>query len=153
MPPPEFNWEEAHQSERTAYAVKIMSAFGNATTVFKEKGNGGVYEYATYLHSRIYDVESSGAKLRYVHLMTSMAQTLSTKHTKYVELNGFMIDIAHVDPHERMQLMLMEIMSISDQIDIEATGLGKPPTTINTMTGEQATSPSPTANDTTSTMA
>ena len=72
MPPLEFNWEEAHQSKRTAYAIEIMSAFGKATTVFKQKGNGGVYEYATYLHSRIYDVESSGAKLRYRHLMTTI---------------------------------------------------------------------------------
>ena len=79
-----------------------MSAFGKATTVFKQKGNGGVYEYATYLHSRIYDVESSGAKLRYVHLMTSMAQTLGTMHAKYAKLNGFMKNTTHVDPHERI---------------------------------------------------
>ena len=51
MPPPENNTKEDHDSERTARAVKIMSAFGKATTVFKQKDIGGVYEYATYLHN------------------------------------------------------------------------------------------------------
>ena len=59
----------------------------------------------------------------------------------YKELDGFLIDIASVDPHERLQLMLMEIMAIFDQVAFKEYKIMPPP------------SPPLATNDTTNTMA
>jgi hypothetical protein len=130
-----------------------MSEFGKATSIFEQRGIGGVYDYATYLYTRTHDVKSSGAKLRYNHIMTTMAQALSNMHTKFEELNGFMTDTEHVDPHERMQLMLMEIMSLCDQIDIDDRAQDKAVTAITMVKHEHTAPTSPPADDTTNTVA
>lgn len=64
-----------------------------------------------------------------------------------------MTNTAHIDPHERLQLMLMEIMSIADQIDIEDDTQDKTVTAITTVTHGQTAPASPLADDTTSTVA
>jgi hypothetical protein len=150
--PPEANTEEAHHSASTETAVKILSDFGKAPSIFEQRGFGGVYDYVTYLYARTHDVESSGAKLRYTHIMAEMIQALRDIDTKFDELNGFMTDTERVDPHERMQLMLMQVMSLCHQLD-EDRAQDKAAAVFTAVTSEDTAPTSPPADDTTSTVA
>ena len=150
--PPEANTEEAHHSVNTETAVKILSDFGKAPSIFEQRGFGGVYDYVTYLYARTHDVESSGAKLRYTHIMAEMIQALRDIDTKFDELNGFMTDTERLDPHERLQLMLMQVMSLWHQLD-EDRAQDKAAAVFTAVTSEDTAPTSPPADDTTSTVA
>ena len=136
----------------TENAVKIMSDFGKAPSIFEQRGFGGVYDYVTYLYARTHDVESSGAKLRYTHIMAKMIQALRDIDTKFDELNDFMTNIERVDPHERMQLMPMQVMSLCHQLD-EDRAQDKAAAVFTAVTSEDTDPTSSQADDTTSTVA